>query len=519
MIVKTGVWIATLALLSALPAVAQEAQRGGWGGGQTRGGIGGVAKLFSENCAVCHGERMEGAAQGTPLIGADLIHGGEIADVTKSIAEGFPDRGMPIWSETLSKQEIKGLALWIIESREGITMADMRLSKELAIPTEVIETELHALRIEIVAEDLDPIPYSIAPLADGRILLTEKMRGLRVISADGTVGDYIEGTPTVYDDVPRPGLDWGMGRMLEVNPHPNFDENGWIYLHYTDRCEGCNEISKKLGQPVSMNALVRGRIEDGKWVDEETIYRAPKEFYTPGTDLAAGGRTAFDPDGYVFISVGMRGRDSVQDLGYPDGKTHRVHDDGRIPSDNPFVDDPDALNTVWTFGHRSPQGLEFNTKTRELWGSEHGPRGGDEVNLLKPGRNYGWPAFSKGQNYSGTEVNHGREDLELELEDIEQPVVDLTPSPAVSSFVFYGGAAFPAWQDDLIVASLKAADLYRVRLKDNQVVTKEVLIDNLARIRDVEVGPGGVLYLLLEHTAGGKLVRVVPADAAKVARR
>ena len=508
--------LAFATLLTATAALSQQAQQSDRDAArraafaqQGRGSIGKVAALFKENCAVCHGEALEGAAQGTPLRGVDLAHGAEIAEVIHSISQGFADKGMPAWSETLDEQEIKGLALWIIETREDITMSDMRQSKEIDIPTGVIKTELHDLRIEVVVEGLDAVPYSIAPLADGSILLTEKMRGLRIISADGKKGELITGTPTVYDDVPRPGLDWGIGRMLEVLPHPDYAENGWIYLHYTERCTDCNEISKQSKRPVSMNALVRGRIKDGAWVDEETIYRAPKAFYTPGTDLASGGRTAIDPDGYVFISVGTRGR--AQDLGFPDGKTHRVHDDGRIPTDNPYADNPDALNTIWTYGHRSPQGLEFNRKTRELWGSEHGPRGGDEVNLLMPAKNYGWPAFSKGQNYNGSEVNRYRDDLELELKDITQPIVDLTPSPAVSSFVFYEGDAFPLWRDHLLVASLKAADLYRVELKNNTFVKKEVIIDNLTRIRDVETGSDGAVYLLLEHNLGGKIVKLVPA--------
>lgn len=484
-----------------------------------RGSVRAVANLFKENCAVCHGEQLEGAALGSPLVGHDLLHGDQIADVMHNISAGFIDKGMPAWSKVLNEQEIKGLALWIIELRENITMADFRLTKEIVIPTDTIKSELHHLRLDVVVEDLDPIPYSIAPLANGEILLTEKMRGLRVITAQGEVGEYITGTPKVYDDVPRPnGLDWGQGRMLDVKPHPNFADNGWIYLHYTDRCDDCNELSRTTKKPVSMNALVRGRIKDGAWVDQETIYKAPIETYSGFTDLAAGGRTAFDPEGYVFISVGTRGRS--QDLSAPDGKTHRLHDDGRIPVDNPYVEDSKALSTIWSFGHRSPQGLEFNTKTRELWGSEHGPRGGDEVNLLKPKRNYGWPAFSKGQNYDGTEVKEGREELELDLQDIEQPVVDFTPSPAISSFVFYDGEAFPQWRDHLIVASLKAADLYRVEIENNKTIKKEVLIDNLARIRDVELGPGGEIYLLLEHTSGGKIVKVVaPDDSQAIATR
>ncbi len=491
---------------AALPFAAQsEEQRTA-----ERGGVRAVADLFNDNCAVCHGENLQGAAQGTPLLGVDLVHGDQVTAISQNISTGFAERGMPAWNKVLTEQEIKGLALYIVERRENITMADMRLSSEIEVPTGIISTELYDLRLEVVVEDLDPLPYSIAPLADGSILMTEKMRGLRIISPQGEQGELITGTPTVYDDVPRPGLDWGMGRMLDVKPHPDYAENGWIYLHYTDRCADCNMISRAEKRPVSMNALVRGRIKDGGWVDEQVIYKAPVETYTGFTDLAAGGRTAIDPDGYVFISVGFRGR--AQDLSMPDGKMHRVHDDGRIPTDNPFLDHPDALPTIWTYGHRSPQGLEFNTKDRQLWGSEHGPRGGDEINLLLPGRNYGWPAFSLGQNYDGTEVSRHRDELELEWEDIEQPVVDLTPSPAVSSFVFYEGDAFPDWRDDLIVGSLKAADLYRIRLKDNKFLHKEVLIDNLARMRDVEVGPDGAIYLLLAHTSGGKIVRIVEAE-------
>lgn len=485
---------------------------------ENRGGVRAVAALFQEHCALCHGTDLQGATLGTALVGTELNHGDQVTNLINSISSGFAEKGMPAWGDVLDEQEIKGLALWIAEVRDNITMADFRLSQDIQVPSTILNSELHNLRLEVIAQGLDPLPYSIAPLANGDILLTEKMRGLRLIKADGTVGELITGTPRVYDDVPRANsLDWGLGRMLEVKPHPDYATNGWIYLHYTERCEDCNAFSREHQQPVSMNALVRGRIDRGEWVDEEIIYRAPFEFYTRGTDLAAGGRIAFDPDGYVFISVGDRG--GAQDLRRPDGKMHRLHDDGRIPRDNPFANQANALPSIWSYGHRSPQGLEFNPKTAELWGSEHGPRGGDEVNLLLPGKNYGWPAFSLGQNYNGTEVNRGREALELELEDIEQPIVDLTPSPAISSFVIYEGHAFPEWSDDLIVSSLKAADLYRIRLRDNQVVTQEVLIDNLARIRDVEINAKGEILLLLAHTAGGKIVKLMPADPREIATR
>ncbi|MCZ6617924.1 MAG: PQQ-dependent sugar dehydrogenase [Gammaproteobacteria bacterium] len=464
--------------------------------------------LYQDNCAVCHGGSFEGAAQGTPLIGVELIHGDGMDEITRSIRDGYPDKGMPAWSETFTGIEIQSLSLWIKENREGMLITDIGLNRDIVIPTDTIQTEHHALRLEVLIDGLD-MSFSIAPLPDGRLLLTEKSQGLSIISAAGEQSDYITGTPEVYGER---GSFGGLGWLLDVTLYPDYESNGWIYLHYSERCEDCNATSRETKRPVSMNALVRGRIRNGEWVDEESIWKAPIDSYTGTTDIATGGRTAMDPEGFVFISVGFKTMDGNQDLASPHGKIHRIHDDGRIPEDNPFIDDPGAMATIWSYGHRSPQGLEFNAKTRQLWGTEHGPRGGDEINLLKPGRNYGWPAFSKGQNYDGSEVNHGRADLELELEDIEQPVVDLTPSPGVSSLVFYDGEAFPGWRGDIIVATLKASDLFRVEIDDGKFVSKEPLIENLARIRDVEIGAGGILYLLLEHAAGSKIVRVVPAE-------
>lgn len=227
---------------------------------------------------------------------------------------------------------------------------------------------------------------------------------------------------------------------------------------HTDLCETCKGEEGSF-IPTTMNRLVRGRIEDGEWRDQEVIWSVPQKFYSYTPDIAAGGRLAFDPDGYVFVAVGLKGATNysgMQDLSSPYGKIHRVHDDGRIPADNPFVDVPGAMASIWTYGHRSPQGLEFDLQTRTLWGSEMGPRGGDEVNLLRPGRNYGWPLYSKGVDYDGTPVEYWKElNIEFSLASIEQPVVDLTPSPAVSSFIIYDGAAFPGWQGSFLVGSLK----------------------------------------------------------------
>jgi glucose/arabinose dehydrogenase len=472
--------------------------------------------LYQESCGVCHGASLEGAAQGTPLVG-ELRHGDSIADLTKSIADGFAAAGMPAWSATLDATQIQRLAIFIAEQRAKLAYTDFKIAAPPAIPDGVVRTEQHAFRVETVVAGLDPLPYSIAPLPDGRILLTEKTRGLSIIAQDGEQSDLIRGTPRAFDDgfeVPGILLVLGQGYLLDVVPHPGYEENGWIYLHYTDRCTDCNAASRASGRPVSMNKLIRGRIEDGAWVDEETIWATDIESYTPMIDMAAGGRIAFDDAGHVFFSVGMKGGSEfagIQDLKLPYGKIHRVNDDGSVPADNPFAGAENALATIWTYGHRSPQGLEFDAATGRLWGTEMGQRGGDEVNLLVRGRNYGWPLYSKGLKYDGTLVDYGKElGIEFDLADIEQPVVDLTPSPAVSSFIVYDGNAFPAWRRNLLVGTLKATDLYRMVVEGDRVVHKETLLTGLGRIRDIESGADGRIYLLLEHASGSRIVRLVP---------
>jgi glucose/arabinose dehydrogenase len=478
----------------------------------------GFIKEFNEQCAVCHGEDLRGAMLGTPLVGVDLRHGDTVKEIAASIAGGFPETGMPAWSATLTESQIWNLALYVAEQRQGTTILDKRADIPLAIPEGTINSERHSFRIETVADGLDPMPFSIAPLPDGRILLSERMRGLSIISRDGKQSAPIEGTPPVYDDSNIfLGQVMGLGWMLDVAIHPQFEKNGWIYIHHTDRCSDCNDLSRKGKQPVSMNRLVRGRIKEGAWIDEEIIWQAAIETYTNTSDLAAGGRISFDAENCVYISIGMKAPldfMGIQDLSLPYGKIHRMHDDGRIPSDNPFVDNPDALKSIWTYGHRSVQGLEFNSQTRELWNTEMGPRGGDELNRLVPGGNYGWPVFTSGVNYDGRPINVADKlGIELDPDDAEFPVVDMTPSPAISSFIFYTGSEFPDWNNNIIAGTLRATDLMRMEVVDNQVVHTETLLEDLARFRDIEIGPRGELYVLLEHATQSQIIRLVPVAA------
>ena len=464
---------------------------------------------YMTHCAVCHGDTMLGEAQGSPLVGEGLRHGESMVEIAASITKGYEKKGMPAWSKIFSGQEIKSLALLIAEQRAGFS-SDLNINADLVIPAQVFESGGQAFVLEVVTDELDRLPYSMTVLPNDSIVVSEKMRGLRIVSADGEVSPLISGTPKTRDDVfllAADNLEFGTGWLLDVQAHPNYAQNGWLYLHHTECRQRCEAVADEDNPPQSRNVLVRGRIKDNRWVDQELIWQAASFDASQYLDMVAGGRIAFDPEGYVFITVGMRSMDAIQDLRSPYGKIHRIHDDGRVPMDNPFVNRTDAIKTIWTLGHRSPQGLFFDVPTRLLYETEHGPRGGDEINVLRPGKNYGWPLFSSGQNYDGTEVAHGRTVSELELRDTEQPVVDWVPSPAISNLTVYRGDAFPNWQGQMLVGSLKASNLYRLEAQSKR---QEIMVPNLARIRDIDVDRKGLVYLLLEHSSGGQIVRLKP---------
>ena len=484
---------------------------------------------YQANCNTCHGEDLKGLAIGPSLLAEKLKHGNTVEDIINGISKGYPKKGMPGFAEKLTAGQIRNLAIWIGEKRANTSYADYKIQKPLLIPDEIIKSEQHDFRIEVLTKNFAPWPFSIEPLPDGRFLLTEKQRGLSIITADGKQSELIKGIPKIYDDgnFEPSGLIHGLGWVLEVAIHPKYEENGWIYLSFGDRCENCNAESRYIKKPVSLGKLVRGRIQNGRWVDQQTIWEGDIENYTAVPETSTGGRIAFDENHHLYFSLGAKKYSTkppgnfesylgIQDLSLPYGKIYRINDDGSIPEDNPFRNHPTALKSIWTYGHRSPQGLEYNPVTKQLWGTEMGPRGGDEVNLLKAGKNYGWPLVSKGMDYDGTKVEYGKH-LGIDPDSIliEEPKVDLTPSPAVSSFVFYRGDQFPNWQNNLIVGSLKAATLYRFILNGEEVIKEEILLKDLARIRDIEMGIDGLIYLLLEHKSGGQLVRLVPVPRSE----
>ncbi|MFH1500260.1 MAG: PQQ-dependent sugar dehydrogenase [Verrucomicrobiota bacterium] len=440
-----------------------------------------VDRLYAQYCASCHGDKLQGGA-GPSLLGPAWKHGADDESLKRSILKGQPDAGMPGFAAMLDEAATRGLVIFIREA--GQRAANATADTPAPFPDTVTRSEEHAYRLETVATGLES-PWGMAWLPDGRMLVTERAGPLRIVGPDGLEPEAIQGTPEVWAR--------GQGGLLAVSVHPEYTQNGWIYLGFSDPAEDGR----------AMTAIVRGRIRDGVWVDQEDIFRAPRDLYR-NSGVHFGTRIVFQ-DGYLFFSIGDRGaQQQAQDLSRPNGKVHRLHDDGRVPADNPFVKTPGALPSIWSYGNRNPQGLALHPATGELWSTEHGPRGGDELNLIQPGRNYGWPAITHGMNYNGTPIT-----AETNREGMEQPVVHWTPSLAVCGIGFYTGDAFPEWQNQLFVTSLAAQELRRV-VVDNQrrAVHQEVIFKGIGRLRDVATGPDGLLYVSMENP--GRIVRLKP---------
>ncbi|MFC7338284.1 PQQ-dependent sugar dehydrogenase [Haloferula chungangensis] len=452
-----------------------------------------VTEVYANLCAGCHGKDMTGG-QGPSLIDGEWKHGDTDNAIFQTILKGNLDFGMTPWEGILTDKQIRSLVILIREKEKeaianGINFPEPEVGK-------VVETELEKYQIEMVVNEGLEIPWAISFLPDGRKLITEKEGRLRIVGSDGKLDPKaIEGTPEV--------LVHGQGGLMDVAVHPDYEENGWIYLAYADGWRDKPEKKGKEGKANAITAIARGRIKGHQWVDHEEIWKADKKFYT-SAGVHFGTRIVFD-NGYVYFIVGERGGNmEAQDLKNPKGKIYRLFDDGSEPKDNPFYGKPGVAKGTWTYGHRNPQGMDIDPRDGSLYITEHGPRGGDELNWIRPGLNYGWPVITYGMNYNGTPLS----DI-TEKEGMEQPVTHWTPSIATCGLAFYKGDQFPAWQNDLFVGALKQQELRRLRLKDREVTSQEVILKNIGRVRDVKTGPDGFLYVVLNDP--DKVIRLAPA--------
>ena len=348
------------------------------------------------------------------------------------------------------------------------------------------KTQEETFRVETFAEGFD-IPWGMAFLPNKDLIVSDRNGNLWRIKYKSKIKTKISGVPKVRYK--------GQGGLLDIEAHPDFINNNFLYISFSDYLDS--------NKNKSFTSIYRYKLQNDNLIDKKIIFKTNNKFYSR-SNIHYGIRMVFDKQRFIYFSIGDRGnRNQAQSLNYPNGKIHRLHDDGSIPMDNPFINVKSAIKSIWTYGNRNPQGLAIHPISEVIFESEHGPRGGDELNILFSGNNYGWPEITYGKNYSGTTITKY-----THKEGMEQPVIHWTPSIAVCGIDFYDGKVFKNWENNLLVTSLKFENLYRLTIDQNKVIDQEIIYSAGSRIRDVETGPDGYIYLALEDP--GRIIRFMP---------
>jgi aldose sugar dehydrogenase len=338
------------------------------------------------------------------------------------------------------------------------------------------------IQTTIIARGLG-VPWGMSLLPDNTMLISQRNAKLSLLNIATNELTSIYGLPEIKVE--------GQGGLFDVALSPDFVDSGWIFFSYNKDIDG-----------EGATTLARARLTDNSLIDWQDLLISQSR---SNKKIHFGGRITFDDDGHLFLSIGDRGtRSNAQDLNNHAGSILRLNIDGTIPKDNPFIDDNKGLGEIWSYGHRNPQGLFFNTQTQQLWAIEHGPRGGDEINLITAGKNYGWPVISYGMEYHAPiPVGKGKK-----RDGMEQPVKYYVPSIAPSSLIQYSGKAFPDWKDDLFAGALVLQHLNKVTLENNnQAINEQRLLESIGRIRNVIESPEGWLYIATDN---GQIIRIQP---------
>ncbi|MDH5396667.1 MAG: PQQ-dependent sugar dehydrogenase [Cyclobacteriaceae bacterium] len=352
----------------------------------------------------------------------------------------------------------------------------------------VIESSQMSFTVDTVVTGLGVL-WSFEFISDDEVLLAEREGRMKIYNLGTKELRDVEGLPEIVAK--------GQGGLFDIELHPDYKNNKFIYFSYSSPKQDGEEGE---GQNT---AFMRARIKKDKLVNKELIFKALPNYET---NHHFGGRIEFDREGYLYLSVGDRGgRDFVQEMNNNRGKIFRLHDDGAVPKDNPYVNTPGVKPEIYSNGHRNQQGMAMNPETGEIWEHEHGPMGGDEINIIKPGVNYGWPTISYGVNYNGTSFT----DL-TEQEDMSQPLYYWLPSIAPCGMEFVTSDKYPNWKGDLLVGSLKFRNLVHCEIYESRVLHEEVVLEGIGRVRSIRQGPDGFIYVGTEGP--GMLVRLVPAE-------
>ncbi len=438
-------------------------------------GRGRARTLYDQHCAVCHGKNGNNGMGGS-LVAPPFQYGRGDDEMAALIRDGIPDLGMQAFGDTLNEKQIRSLVIFIRELEE------IHKNTPPVKPVQgKVDTRLQSYELRELARSPGKM-WGHVPLPEGGFLATEIEGKLYQISAEGQRRE-IAGIP--------PSVRFGQGGLLDVALHPNYPKEPWIYLTLSGGSD------RQL-----MTELHRGQIQNGQWQNNEVLFRVPANLRSRAGQHF-GSRIAFRGD-KIFFSIGDRGSQNLaQDLKRPNGKIYRLNLDGSIPEDNPFLQR--GLPAIWSWGHRNPQALTLRPGTDELWSTEHGPRGGDELNQIRKGLNYGWPVITHGMNYNGSPITPLQE-----KEGMESPVFHWTPSIAVCGMAFVHNSSLEAWNGDLLVGGLRSQRIERLRLNAaGEVEDREIILENAGRVRDIRCSPDGRVSVILEGR-GSRLVEFVP---------
>ncbi|WP_207493310.1 PQQ-dependent sugar dehydrogenase [Aridibaculum aurantiacum] len=433
-------------------------------------------KNYANFCAGCHGEKMDA------FVDRRWKHGNTDKDLFKAIKHGYPDEGMPAFEKAFTDKEINELVEFMQKGIENIKRYEFSEPNK----SNVYKHESLSIKLDTVLTGVD-VPWGMAFLPNDDILVTERGGKLyRVSKSKKAV--TIGGVPEVVAE--------GQGGLMDIILHPNFKKNNVVYLSYS---KGKKTDKGVLATTAITRAVLKGNeLVDHKEVFEAQPYSRTRHHY--------GCRLEWSKDGNLFITVGERGneKENPQDLSRDLGKVHRIKEDGSIPADNPFVNTPGARPSIYSYGHRNPQGMAIHPKTGEIWTNEHGPRGGDEINILKPATNYGWAVTSYGINYNGQVMTKL-----TTKEGVSDPLLYWIPSIAPSGMAWVTGKRYKEWKNGLLVGSLRFKYLNLCTVENNKVIKQEILLKNIGRLRDVRMAPNGYIYVAVEKPTAA-IFRLLP---------
>jgi glucose/arabinose dehydrogenase len=420
---------------------------------------------YKQYCSTCHGEKVEA------FVDRQWKHGKTKAELIASITNGYNDMGMPTWKGILKDKEIADLANLIIKN--FATLEQYKFDKPVS---PIFKSEELTIKIDTIASGLNS-PWGMAFLPDNGMLITDRSGKMYRLDKNNQKSE-VTGVPAV--------LAQGQGGLLDVELHPNYSQNQYVYISYS-------AFKEENGAKLSTTAIMRAKLEGNALTEQKIIFEALP--YSK-TRHHYGSRLTFDKNGYLFFSVGDRGneKENPQSLDNDCGKIHRIHDDGKIPVDNPFVAEKNARTSIFSYGHRNPQGMVLNQETGEIWEHEHGPRGGDELNIVKKSKNYGWPVICYGINYDGKTITNL-----TEKEGMEQPETYWIPSIAPSGMTFVNNDRYKTWKGNLLIGSLRFKYLNRCVLKNGKIIKQESILPNIGRVRNVKMSPDGYIYVAVEE--------------------